>query len=211
MLFQWFAVSQTKQLIQPKNSVALPKAAGNSQGQLPPNCKRQSGGCEDFSILCSRPALRCRAGRLSFWIRKTQKHGEHKFMSQQSVPDGNSIERSIDVSELPAKQVDAAANSIDCSIDTSELLQEQVAAENSIETGEPAASAEQIAASNSGESAPEAEKSIVKIMLFGSQRGVFKTIHALYLMGFAQVGDWVRFVGSYEKETKTKKLNLRIS
>jgi hypothetical protein len=40
------------------------------------------------------------------------------------------------------------------------------------------------------ESPEEPEQEIVQIRVVGSRKGVFKTIHHLYLLGFATVGDW---------------------
>ncbi|NJK73780.1 MAG: hypothetical protein HC849_04210 [Oscillatoriales cyanobacterium RU_3_3] len=48
----------------------------------------------------------------------------------------------------------------------------------------------QIAASVGTASKPKSEQDIVQITLIGSQRAVVKTIHKLYRMGFAAVGDW---------------------
>jgi hypothetical protein len=36
----------------------------------------------------------------------------------------------------------------------------------------------------------ESEQEILQIRVVGSRRSVFKTIHHLYLLGFAAVGDW---------------------
>lgn len=41
---------------------------------------------------------------------------------------------------------------------------------------------------NDGSAEPEQE--IIQIRVVGSRKGVFKTIHHLYLLGFAAVGDW---------------------
>lgn len=41
---------------------------------------------------------------------------------------------------------------------------------------------------NNGPAEPKQE--IVKIKVIGSRKAVFKTIHNLYLLGFAAVGDW---------------------
>ncbi|NJK76076.1 MAG: hypothetical protein HC849_25725 [Oscillatoriales cyanobacterium RU_3_3] len=37
---------------------------------------------------------------------------------------------------------------------------------------------------------PAAEQQVVRITLVGSRKAVLKTIHTLYLLGFAEVSDW---------------------
>lgn len=84
-------------------------------------------------------------------------------------------------------------NSRDCPADDSAASEQQIAAgENSGETpsDNSAISEQQITASVGTASKPKSEQDIVQITLIGSQRAVVKTIHKLYRMGFAAVGDW---------------------
>jgi len=132
-----------KQPASPENLVALPKAAGNSYGQLTAKlCVAVWRLIENLSILCSRPACRYCAGRLGFWVfLENQKPGDH-IMSQQFVPEDNSF-------VSPALPDDRP---------------------------------------NSHSALSEQE--VVRISVVGSRKTVLETIHTLYKLGFAPVGDW---------------------
>ncbi|NJL67268.1 MAG: hypothetical protein HC894_11730 [Microcoleus sp. SM1_3_4] len=79
--YLWIAGCETKQPTSPKNLVALSKAAGTASDSL--TAKLYSAvwrPIENCNILCGRPALLCRAGRLDFgFSRKTQKKEDTKY------------------------------------------------------------------------------------------------------------------------------------
>jgi hypothetical protein len=99
-----------------------------------------------------------------------------KNMTQEAKPEDNSRDFPTNNPTASEQQIAAGEHSGETSSDNSTMSEKQINA-NAGTASKP-------------KSEQDSEQDIVQITLIGSQRAVVKTIHKLYRMGFAAVGDW---------------------